>query len=272
MEILSVKFYATRGEATPEGKRRPTAFEPYATVDRCPQIPASHPYTAIPRGSGPHSSVLYFREHEGFANFFVHNPHDEAGFGGAVFSGTLISGESFSVRGPWSGSCALINSIPGLATEPLAHIAISDDPPHSWIAAFVTLSILREIEAHVAPHWQLEIPESPQTPSRYTVELSDQQGSIVDERSNPGHPYFVPTATFDDCASCKGFATISLGGCERCNGAGMDPRYPHNPYARCLHRDAASGAWCYKGEKCTRAALSAANGIARPGLDPIRSW
>lgn len=252
MQILSVTFAASRGSSIPEGKRRPTAFEPYVVVDRRPTTPASHPYTAIPRGAGSRPTTLYFRELDGFANFFLRNPRDEAGFGGAVFSGVLTDGSSFSVRGPWSGSCALINSIPGLASSPLSHIAISDSPPHSWIAAFVTIPVLREIETHVAPHWRLEVPSSPPiSPRGGLADLSDAQSAAVlagtsddPALSNPGYPYFVPTAPFADCATCDGFATISLGPCSRCDGTGIDPRYPQS---RCHAHDSVSGGWCSRG-------------------------
>lgn len=46
-----------------------------------------------------------------FARFFVHNPKDEAGYGGSLFTITTTSGESRSFRGPWSSRASAISPL-----------------------------------------------------------------------------------------------------------------------------------------------------------------
>lgn len=227
MEIHKVTFYASCGVSTPEGKRRPASFEPYCVIEGFPTSPASYPYKVVERGSGRR---LFFREYDGVVTFFEHDPQDESGFGGATFHGITENGNSFSVKGPWSSSCETVNSL-RLPSSPCAHIAVSEPGnPHSWVARFVTLPILRRIEEFCGADWELRIPETQEVVSKkseppWAVGLSDAQLMAVEDgipRSTI--PRFVPRRQFDDCPSCGGFSSVDGGACSRCNGSGRSPR------------------------------------------------
>jgi hypothetical protein len=63
-------------------------------------------YASKPLTSG---SVLYRAEHDGFVRFYLHNPHDEQGFGGRTFELRDHLGDTFKIKGPWSSRASVIN-------------------------------------------------------------------------------------------------------------------------------------------------------------------
>lgn len=54
-------------------------------------------------------NTLYWAEKEGYVSFFLHNPKDESGFGGRVFTLLLESGEKIKIAGPWSSRSSVTN-------------------------------------------------------------------------------------------------------------------------------------------------------------------
>lgn len=53
---------------------------------------------------------LYFAQHEcGLASFFSHDPGNESGFGGGEFTLQLDTGDTKTIKGPWSSRCSVLN-------------------------------------------------------------------------------------------------------------------------------------------------------------------
>lgn len=223
MQIISVAF-VTGSSSFISGKRRPTSFEPWCVIDNFPETPQNYPYRVINRGNGRR---LFYRECQGSCHFFEHNPQNEAGYGGAVFTGVLEDGSTFSVKGPWSSSCETVNAL-GLPSSPCAHVAIrKPSEPYSWRARFVTLPILQKIAEIVRLNWNLIVPISALTISKTKHEeswsfcASDEQLRAIRGRvMHSNTPYFVPVREFEDCATCEGKSYILGDTCWRCRGQG----------------------------------------------------
>lgn len=47
---------------------------------------------------------LYFAEHDGIARYFVEDPGNQHGYGGAVFNVVMTDGTRRAIKGPWSGN------------------------------------------------------------------------------------------------------------------------------------------------------------------------
>lgn len=226
MRIISVEFVASSSSSI-NGKRRPTSFEPYCVIDNFPETPQDYPYRVIDRGQGRR---LFFREYQGSCQFFEHNPRDEAGYGGAVFTGTLDNGSTFSVKGPQSSSCETVNAL-GLPSSPCAHVAVrKPSEPRSWRARCVTLPILEQIAKVVESDWRLIVPVDAgygidDNRASWSFGASDEQlRAIRGEVSHSITPYFVPLQEFEDCATCEGKSYILDKLCKNCLGSGKDPR------------------------------------------------
>lgn len=53
--------------------------------------------------------IMYWAEKDGYVEFVLHVPSDEAGFGGDTFTFTLENGEKVRVKGPWSSRSSVAN-------------------------------------------------------------------------------------------------------------------------------------------------------------------
>lgn len=113
-------------------------------VDHLPRQDEYTYATVSARGAG---RVAYFGEIDGIVDFFVHDPSDERGFGGAVFTPRLHDGTQPSVRGPWSSNGAAMEAWFGRQT---VAVSITDDPAafergYTFTAGHLTAS--RALEA-----------------------------------------------------------------------------------------------------------------------------
>lgn len=235
MKIRDATLYAVQAGPAPGGKRRPQAFEPYCLIEGFPAMPDDLPYRVIVRGGGRR---LFFREHKGSCQFFEHNPRDEHGYGGAIFSGVLEDGQPFSVKGPWSSSCETVNAL-GLPSAPCAHIAVSPPKEHpSWRAMYVTLPILEQIAAFLAPDWTLIVPAPREAEERpWSSGASDEQLRVINlGEHRPAVPYFAPTRDFEDCPGCEGRGSVKAGACDFCAGSGQWPGRPESRCYKCQGR------------------------------------
>jgi len=234
MQIRDVTLYAVQGGPAPGGKHRPQAFEPYCLIEGLPAIPYDQPYRVVARGS----RRLFFREREGFCQFFEHNPRDEHGYGGAVFSGVLEGGQPFSVKGPWSSSCETVNAL-GLPSAPCAPIAASSPGDYpSWRAMHATLPILEKIAAFLTPDWTLIVPPSREAEEKlWMIGASDEQlRAIEGGQRRIAVPHFVPTRDFEDCPDCEGRGSVKADACDFCAGSGQWPGRPKSRCYRCQGR------------------------------------
>lgn len=100
----------------------------------------------------PENKTLYLSVLEGVADFFVADPRDKSGYGGATFSGTLESGEPFSCVGPWSGSARAVSSL-GVC-EPLYPASVVDLSRRGSLLGVsgVTGDVVRDAMRFL-PHW-----------------------------------------------------------------------------------------------------------------------
>lgn len=57
--------------------------------------------------------------------YFTHDPRDQAGYGGSVYTATDRNGVTYSFKGPWSSRSAVINSI-FLGLDPCVEVAYTD--------------------------------------------------------------------------------------------------------------------------------------------------
>lgn len=234
MKIHDIHLYAVQGGPAPGGKRRPMAFEPYCLIEGFPAMPANLPYRVVGRDYG---CRLFFREHEGSAQFFEHNPRDQAGYGGALFEGLLEDGSAFSVKGPWSSSCETVNAL-GLPSAPCAPVAVS--PPQeypSWRAMHVTLPILKQIADFLAPDWALVVPTprgGEEVP--WLAGASDEQLCAIGGGWQIAVPHFMPTREFEDCPDCEGRGSVGAGACDFCSGSGAWPGQPGRRCYKCQGR------------------------------------
>lgn len=73
--------------------------------------------------------TIYYAEHEGYVDFLYHDPNDETGFYGGVFTlrvrnddGTI---ETREIKGPWSSRSGVMNRE---GFGPCVEVLITDDP------------------------------------------------------------------------------------------------------------------------------------------------
>ncbi len=236
MKILDAWFIAVSNHQTPEGKRRPGAFEPRCLVDSLPVMPPDLPYRVPARRDGRR---LFFREHEGLIEFFEHNPRNENGYGGAVLSGLLTDGTAFKVKGPWSSSCGTVNAL-GLPSSPCAGIAAKAVGGPAWGLRhlIVTLPILEQVALAAAPDWKLVVPESRGVvEGRWAAGMSDEQLRAIGDGEPVAIPHFLPSRDLEDCVGCEGTGGVRAGSCGFCSGTGIWPRSSTDqPCYRCQGR------------------------------------
>lgn len=76
------------------------------TVDKLPELKELIYQTHQDRDNG----VAYFAEHKsGYVHYFYHTPRNQTGFGGSTFTGKLVDGSTFTVKGPWSSNSQAMN-------------------------------------------------------------------------------------------------------------------------------------------------------------------
>lgn len=223
MRVADVKIYAMGGAGTADGKRRPTSFQPYCTIEDYPEIGPMIPY----KTSKIKGKTLYYREANDRADFFLHDPRNERGYGGAVFSGVLEDGTEFKVRGPWSSSDSFVNSL-GLLSTPVANLAVGAG--HSWRSVHASQRVWELVAAYLSPDWVLEI-DTAATPC--CIDLADDQASVVQGTRTRTGLRLVPTREFDDCVRCSGVGSLVGPKCSTCSGSGQHVKDPHMPCWNC---------------------------------------
>ena len=70
-------------------------------------------YLAYNYGSDNRVAYISMPHPSGLVSFKFHDPDNEHGFGGGVFEIAMYDGPVIKIKGPWSGSCGLVNQITG---------------------------------------------------------------------------------------------------------------------------------------------------------------
>lgn len=95
--------------------------------------------------------MSYFAELDGYVNFFHHDPQDQSGYGGSVF--TVQTGNGLvQVKGPWSSRASVMSKYFTACID----VTITDRPDTwegngSYMAGAITLELAREAMKLVAP-------------------------------------------------------------------------------------------------------------------------
>lgn len=113
-------------------------------------------------------STLYRAGHDGFVRFYLHNPHDEQGFGGRVFKLEGHYGETFKIKGPWSTRSGVINQhfMPHCTEAILTTSDLNDRALVSAYSSAVTLKVA--IEAiKMTGNWFVRIVSGPNGETTY---------------------------------------------------------------------------------------------------------
>lgn len=95
-------------------------------------------------GKKVNSHTLYFAEHDGYVEFYAHDPRDESGYGGRGFKLKVKDNgdeREVQLKGPWSSRAGVMNSH---GFTPCLDVAITDDEgvwARGWtfIAGAITL-------------------------------------------------------------------------------------------------------------------------------------
>ena len=75
-------------------------------VDKVPEG-SEFIYEAIPLDD--EGRTLYIGTHGCLVRQYVHNPHNETGFGGATFTLRMRTGGEVTIKGPWSSRASVVN-------------------------------------------------------------------------------------------------------------------------------------------------------------------
>lgn len=195
------------GQLAP-GWRGPQAFSLQLFVDRIPAREERR-YKTLRKSNG----TLYVSLVDGVANFFHHTPSDQAGYGGAVFTGLLETGEPFSVKGPWSSGSSEVNAT-GLI-EPVIEASATTNSV-DWDRGY-TFYGLSGVSAGVVeqalqylPRWRFDWPSEQTGRPTAAGNLNDQQtAAVVGERPAGGWIY---EPGFERCPGCGGAGSIPADG------------------------------------------------------------
>lgn len=198
-QVLDSSLRACSAGPTGEGRRGPTGFQIEVLLRRLPLI-SEYRYKTVKRGI----ATFYAGVIDGVAHFFMHNPRDESGFGGRIYSGVTEDGEPFSCRGPWSSGASEINALGIL--PPMVEASGTDDPAvfergyTMYALSGVTVDLIHQAEA-LLPGWRYEHTDHARSPC--SIGASDQQARVIEHPGGPpsGWIYERP---FDPCPVCGG--------------------------------------------------------------------
>jgi hypothetical protein len=204
IRVLDAALIPWMGGQIAPGWRGPEAFSLQLLVDRIPTREERR-YKTLRKPNG----TLYVSLLDGVASFFHHDPSDQAGYGGAVFTGLLESGEPFSVKGPWSSGPSEVNAS-GLI-EPVVE-ASATTSPKDWERGYthyglsgVTAGVVDQA-LRFLPGWRFEWPNAGVGRPAAAGNLSDQQTAAVVEKRLPGGWTYEPG--FERCPGCEGAAYL----------------------------------------------------------------
>lgn len=200
--VLDAAVYACSSQSFGD-RRMPTSFELELLIDQLPDRQARI-YRAIQQGR----STLYVSLLDGIADFFLHNPSDQTGYGGRDFSGVLESGEQFKVKGPWSSSCSTVNTL-GLFPPLIPAAVVTGEREFERGYTFMAVSGITEEVWEQAlvflPGFSVHPPDCP----KGMRDLSDEQLTVVTGVVKPIVSY---DGEFEACSHCKGSGYVTVGG------------------------------------------------------------
>lgn len=161
----------------------------------------------------PTGETLYVSVLDGVADFFLHDRRDEKGYGGAVVTGYLEDGRQFSVKGPWSSSCATVNA---LGKYPYLLPAAATTSKKDWDRGYtfyalsgVTMEVVEQA-VKLLPGWTFNR-ERQLGPA--ILGLSDEQiNAVVGGREFQQWTY---QGGIPACETCKGVAVLPAAGGEQ---------------------------------------------------------
>lgn len=145
-------------------------------------------------------AILYFSLLDGIADFVLHDPRDQSGFGGAVFNLPMRTGETVSIKGPWSSSCEFVNSL-GICETLYPATVRPPDRTDRWVSG-VTGSVVEQAMRFL-PDWRfIGYAHPSDTPNAI---LSDGQARIV----SGVNEYLQLVGDAEVCDSCGGDGSIA---------------------------------------------------------------
>lgn len=182
-----------------DGRRIPSAWSIELLLDHLPDY-ADRRYKTLYRNG----RTFYVSELDGIANFFVHNPRNQEGYGGRVLTGTLESGEPFSVKGPWSSGSGEINT---LGLIPPVIPAAATTSREDWERGYtlfalsgVTMPVIDQALRYL-PGWSFGGGDPAPAHEDIGLELSDEQCRAVFGVAGSG---FVYESELPPCLVCAG--------------------------------------------------------------------
>lgn len=91
-------------------------------VDRIPELQefTFQAYEVDPEDA----RTLYLGRHGKWRVFFIHNPDNERGYAGRMFTFKMEHGTVVKVKGPWSGTAGLVNKV---TEERIVSVHVTDD-------------------------------------------------------------------------------------------------------------------------------------------------
>lgn len=210
MNVLAASLRSNSGGPIGENRRGPTGFSVELLLRRLPPI-EEYRYKVVRKGD----RAFYVGLVDGVAHFFVHDPRDQTGFGGRVYSGITEDGEPFSVKGPWSSGPSEINALGILPT--LAEASGTDDPAtfkrgYTFFAlSGVTLDLIHEAEG-LLPGWRYEHHNHARHPASFGA--AEEQVRVIEHPKGPLSGWFYER-DFDPCQTCAGRSFVGAAPNER---------------------------------------------------------
>lgn len=204
-KVLDALLSPGSNRPTASGARTPCLWRLEMLLDRIPEHDERR-YERIDVSGG---CVLYVSIAAGVADFFLHDPRDQGGYGGAKFSGTLVDGSAFTVTGPWSSSCSTVNGLgkfpPLLPVAATASRADWDRGYTLFALSGVTDEVVQQAMQFL-PGWEFASAQRQveRLPGRNT-DLSDEQLVVV---TGEGREHFAYTPGVPVCDVCGGRGSL----------------------------------------------------------------
>lgn len=95
---------------------------------------------------------LFFAEHKGFVQFYVHTPAHETGYGGRTFHLKMKNGGIRKIKGPWASRASIFNALPNLPQSTEVTLVTKQG---TRFAGTMTIAALGEAMRHFTPHLYL---------------------------------------------------------------------------------------------------------------------
>lgn len=127
----------------------------------------------------------YWAEKDGYVSFFYHNPGDETGFGGQVFTLNMFDGSVRNIKGPWSSRCGVMNRYFPHSVS----CTMTDDPKvwsrgYTFYSAHITLELAREAAKMLGVYMVCDTDEPTWSPSIHPTQIvkHHKEGLMLIER------------------------------------------------------------------------------------------